>query len=87
MTDASDYDVLRYYTEEEAKGVYGSAWWPKVTATENNERRRRQKVRAAAAGAQGVVCGEEMAEKERGRKRGLISGMEGRWKEMLKGHV
>jgi hypothetical protein len=41
MTRDSDYDILRYRTEEEAKKVYGSAWWPRVSNTEMNERRRR----------------------------------------------
>jgi hypothetical protein len=41
MTRNSDYDILRYRTEDEAKEVYGSAWWPRVSNTEMNERRRR----------------------------------------------
>jgi hypothetical protein len=41
MTRHSDYDILRYRTEEEAKKMYGSMWWPRVSNTEMNERRRR----------------------------------------------
>lgn len=41
MTRDSDYDILRYRTEEEAKMLYGSMWWPRVSNTEMNERRRR----------------------------------------------
>jgi hypothetical protein len=41
MTKESDYDILRYRTEEEAKAFYGSKWWPRVSNTEMNERRRR----------------------------------------------
>ena len=40
MTAASDYDILRYRTEEEAREVYGKGWWPRVSNTEMNERRR-----------------------------------------------
>ncbi|KAF9741938.1 hypothetical protein PMIN06_008220 [Paraphaeosphaeria minitans] len=40
MTRDSDYDVLRYRTEEEARVVYGAGWWPRVSNTEMNERRR-----------------------------------------------
>ena len=42
MTKSSDYDILRYLTEKEAKEVYGERWWPRVSATEMNERRRRK---------------------------------------------
>lgn len=41
MTEESDYDILRYRTEEEAKALYGKGWWPRVSNTEMNERRRR----------------------------------------------
>ncbi|KAF2871523.1 hypothetical protein BDV95DRAFT_572211 [Massariosphaeria phaeospora] len=41
MTEESDYDVLRYRSESEAKEWYGSAWWPRVSNTEMNERRRK----------------------------------------------
>jgi hypothetical protein len=41
MTRDSDYDILRYRTEDEAKKLYGDAWWPRVSNTEMNERRRR----------------------------------------------
>ncbi|OCK79849.1 hypothetical protein K432DRAFT_271007, partial [Lepidopterella palustris CBS 459.81] len=41
MTRESDYDILRYRTEEEAKELYGEAWWPRVSNTEMNERRRK----------------------------------------------
>ena len=40
MTAASDYDILRYRTEEECKALYGSMWYPRVSNTEMNERRR-----------------------------------------------
>ena len=41
MTRESDYDILRYRSEEEAKRFYGESWWPRVSNTEVNERRRR----------------------------------------------
>ncbi|KAF2737434.1 hypothetical protein EJ04DRAFT_561594 [Polyplosphaeria fusca] len=41
MTAASDYDILRYRTEAEAKAEYGPRWYPRVSNTEMNERRRR----------------------------------------------
>ncbi|KAF2263996.1 hypothetical protein CC78DRAFT_421879, partial [Lojkania enalia] len=41
MTENSDYDILRYRTEKEAKALYGERWWPRVSNTEMNERRRR----------------------------------------------
>lgn len=41
MTRDSDYDILRYRSEAEAKEAYGSAWWPRVSNTEMNERRRK----------------------------------------------
>jgi len=41
MTKASDYDILRYRTEEEAKEFYGKLWMRHVTNTELNERRRK----------------------------------------------
>lgn len=41
MTRDSDYDILRYRTEGEAREVYGKGWWPRVSNTEMNERRRR----------------------------------------------
>jgi hypothetical protein len=40
MTAASDYDILRYRTEEECKTLYGPRWYPRVSNTEMNERRR-----------------------------------------------
>ncbi|KAK7183209.1 hypothetical protein DPSP01_011415 [Paraphaeosphaeria sporulosa] len=40
MTRDSDYDILRYRTEEEARAAYGAGWWPRVSNTEMNERRR-----------------------------------------------
>ncbi|KAF2450088.1 hypothetical protein P171DRAFT_204800 [Karstenula rhodostoma CBS 690.94] len=40
MTRDSDYDILRYRSEEEARAVYGKGWWPRVSNTEMNERRR-----------------------------------------------
>ncbi|KAF2816743.1 uncharacterized protein BDZ99DRAFT_615 [Mytilinidion resinicola] len=54
MTRESDYDILRYRTEEEAKQLYGAAWWPRVSNTEMNERRRReQKGEEVATGYMG----------------------------------
>ncbi|ORY08358.1 hypothetical protein BCR34DRAFT_603607 [Clohesyomyces aquaticus] len=44
MTSESDYDVLRYRGEEEARREYGEGWWPRVSNTEMNERRRRGEV-------------------------------------------
>jgi hypothetical protein len=41
MTQESDYDILRYRSEEEAKRYYGESWWPRVSNTEVNERRRK----------------------------------------------
>jgi hypothetical protein len=41
MTLESDYDILRYRNEEEAKRFYGESWWPRVSNTEVNERRRK----------------------------------------------
>lgn len=41
MTTASDYDILRYRPEAEAKELYGASWYPRVSNTEMNERRRR----------------------------------------------
>jgi hypothetical protein len=40
MTAASDYDILRYRSEEECKTLYGPLWYPRVSNTEMNERRR-----------------------------------------------
>lgn len=40
MTRDSDYDILRYRTEAEARELYGAGWWPRVSNTEMNERRR-----------------------------------------------
>ncbi|KAI9731880.1 MAG: hypothetical protein M1834_004331 [Cirrosporium novae-zelandiae] len=41
MTRVSDYDILRYRTQEESKALYGAFWTPgHVTETERNERRR-----------------------------------------------
>lgn len=55
MTRDSDYDILRYRTEEEAKKMYGNMWWPRVSNTEMNERRRR-----------GIVSGAYILEEEEG---------------------
>ena len=40
MTAVSDYDILRYRSEEESREVYGPNWHSKVSDTEMNERRR-----------------------------------------------
>lgn len=41
MTRNSEYDILRYRSEAEAREVYGRSWRPRVSNTEMNERRRR----------------------------------------------
>jgi hypothetical protein len=41
MTRESDYDILRYRTEAEAKELYGGEWWPRLSNTEMNEKRRK----------------------------------------------
>jgi hypothetical protein len=41
MTAASDYDVLRYMSQEEARAHYGPTYWPRISNTEKNERRRK----------------------------------------------
>ncbi|KAL4993290.1 hypothetical protein BDV10DRAFT_179454 [Aspergillus recurvatus] len=42
MTAASDYDILRWRTEDEAKEFYGQLYRPgRLTNTERNWRRRR----------------------------------------------
>ncbi|KAG6842292.1 hypothetical protein C0991_010580 [Blastosporella zonata] len=40
MTRDSDYDILRYMSVEEQRIHYGSAYYPRISATQNNERRR-----------------------------------------------
>jgi hypothetical protein len=73
MTRDSDYDILRYRTEEEAKALYGSQWWPRVSNTEMNERRRRgvtsggYNLGGSVASVQGV---EATKEKDDGGLRG-----------------
>jgi hypothetical protein len=71
MTRDSEYDILRYRTEDEARECYGSGWWPRVSNTEMNERRRRgdgsQEYRDG--GKEGKVV-----EKERGSKFGRLFG-------------
>ncbi|KAJ7070109.1 hypothetical protein C8F01DRAFT_1115295 [Mycena amicta] len=42
MTAASDYDILRYLTELEARVVYGDKYRLRVSGTEKNEIRRRE---------------------------------------------
>nr|GAT55192.1 predicted protein [Mycena chlorophos] len=46
MTAASDYDILRYLTEVEARALYGDKYRPRVSGTEKNEIRRRELVAA-----------------------------------------
>jgi hypothetical protein len=41
MTRVSDYDILKYRSEKEAKEFYGKNWIEYVTNTELNERRRK----------------------------------------------
>ncbi|KAA8908356.1 hypothetical protein FN846DRAFT_906227 [Sphaerosporella brunnea] len=41
MTEESDYDILRYMTQEEASKLYGNVYWPRISNTEKNERRRK----------------------------------------------
>ncbi|KAF2502652.1 hypothetical protein BU16DRAFT_16490 [Lophium mytilinum] len=64
MTRESDYDILRYRTEEETKELYGAAWWPRVSNTEMNERRRREQrgeeVAKGGTGLQQEVLDEEV---------------------------
>jgi hypothetical protein len=75
MTEQSDYDVLRYRTEEEAKRVYGEAWWPRVSNTEMNERRRRgvgsQAYRLDGGEGNGSV---RVVDERDGRERGGFMG-------------
>jgi hypothetical protein len=69
MTRASDYDILRYRTEDEARELYGTSWWPRVTNTEMNERRRaalregKTPVRTYVRHAAGIQMDEERDEK------------------------
>ncbi|KAF7297624.1 hypothetical protein MKEN_01385400 [Mycena kentingensis (nom. inval.)] len=42
MTAASDYDILWYLTETEARVLYGDQYRPRVSGTEKNEIRRRE---------------------------------------------
>jgi hypothetical protein len=73
MTEDSDYDILRYRTEQEAKTQYGSGWWPRVSNTEMNERRRRgitsQSYRLADAGQDGPEQDLIKKESDRGKER------------------
>ncbi|KAI5848220.1 hypothetical protein BZA05DRAFT_446517 [Tricharina praecox] len=41
MTRDSDYDILRYLNEHEAREYYGEAYTPRISNTQKNERRRR----------------------------------------------
>ncbi|KAF1971924.1 hypothetical protein BU23DRAFT_645108 [Bimuria novae-zelandiae CBS 107.79] len=71
MTEKSDYDILRYRTEGEAREVYGKGWWPRVSNTEVNERRRR------GVGSLEYTLGEEGKEGE-GSKGGEDGGESGK---------
>ncbi|KAF8208459.1 hypothetical protein K438DRAFT_2012521 [Mycena galopus ATCC 62051] len=73
MTRDSDYDILRYRTEEDAKELYGVTWWPRVSNTEMNERRR-VGVLSSAYGLE-VKGGEANGD---GEKKGEKAEVEGR---------
>lgn len=66
MTRDSDYDILRYRTEEECRALYGDMCTPgRVSATERNERRRRKLLDEAARGSGDALAGGG-EERERG---------------------
>lgn len=70
MTRDSDYDILRYRTEEEAKEVYGTGWWPRVSNTEMNERRRAGDVsQDYRSGGNGEVQGGKGGEERKGKSK------------------
>ena len=75
MTRESDYDILRYRTEEEAKELYAERWWPRVSNTEMNERRRRGVVSEAYVLKVGTErMGKEVGESRRaGEKKSFMS--------------
>jgi hypothetical protein len=78
MTRDSDYDILRYRTEDEAKEVYGSMWWPRVSNTELNERRRRgitSQVYSADEGSGKEVEGEEILKESKTESKRSKLGM------------
>jgi hypothetical protein len=84
MTRCSEYDILRYRTEEEAKEEYGEGWWPRVSNTEVNERRRKGDGSLEyRAGGKGEGDGETSKGKEDGgtalgrRLRGYFVGRKG----------
>ncbi|KAF2020235.1 hypothetical protein BU24DRAFT_135661 [Aaosphaeria arxii CBS 175.79] len=71
MTRDSDYDILRYRTEAEAKEVYGVLWRARTSNTEMNERRRRGVVSREydlGGSVTGRVIGKEEEEEEEGGK-------------------
>ena len=77
MTEESEYDILRYRSEEEAKHFYGESWWPRVSNTEVNERRRRgvtdlrYNLEGSVAPLAEDVGGKGEIGKDEGRARGL----------------
>ena len=44
-TRASDYDILKYLSETEARAEYGASYRPRISGTEKNELRRRDLAR------------------------------------------
>jgi len=44
MTRSSHYDILRYRTEEELKGIWGPKYRQRISGTQKNEMRRQQGV-------------------------------------------
>jgi hypothetical protein len=59
MTADSDYDILRYRTEEECQKLYGKCNIPgHVSATEKNERRRKQLAGQASEAVEGSMSKE-----------------------------
>ena len=40
MTGQSDYDILKYLTEEECRALYGASYRPRISGTQKNEIRR-----------------------------------------------
>jgi hypothetical protein len=84
MTRDSDYDILRYRTESEAREAYGSGWWPRVSNTEMNERRRKgdmsQEYRNGELGhgKKGEEKSEEKGEEKGKERRGRLRRMFGR---------
>jgi len=45
MTRQSDYDILKYLTDEECRVLYGASYRPRISGTQKNEIRRRKLLR------------------------------------------